>query len=135
MFCPNCGANIPDGTAFCPNCGGATNQAAPQGQPMMYQQPAPVVGVPGAGAALAFGITALAVAWIPYIDILSIVFGILAIVKANQANRIAHTGKATTGKILGIIGLVCGAIMFFVYLYVLIWAVDTVNTYNYYRYW
>lgn len=41
MFCPNCGANVPDGTTFCPNCGTAltpiTDAPAPE-QPA-YQQP------------------------------------------------------------------------------------------------
>ena len=39
MFCPNCGAQIPDGTKFCTSCGAsleATQQ--PQQQPQ-YQQP------------------------------------------------------------------------------------------------
>ena len=42
MFCPKCGAQLPDGTTFCTNCGAALSQqeapqqAAPQ---QTYQQP------------------------------------------------------------------------------------------------
>lgn len=41
MFCPHCGAQLPDGSAFCGNCGsplGAANAAA---QPPAPSQPAP----------------------------------------------------------------------------------------------
>ena len=34
MFCPNCGTQIPDGSAFCPNCGAKLGAAQPQ-----YQAP------------------------------------------------------------------------------------------------
>ncbi len=42
MFCPECGANLPEGTVFCSECGasvGTVQPAAPQ-QPV-YQQPVP----------------------------------------------------------------------------------------------
>lgn len=40
MFCPNCGHNLPEGTAFCSNCGATLNtqQEAPVQQPL-YQTP------------------------------------------------------------------------------------------------
>lgn len=39
MFCPNCGAQIPDDSAFCENCGVRLGGAAPQPQQPAYQQP------------------------------------------------------------------------------------------------
>lgn len=45
MLCPNCGKEVPEGTAFCTQCGtpvgGAaqTQQSAPQGQPVYQQAP------------------------------------------------------------------------------------------------
>ena len=51
MFCPNCGAQVEDGTAFCSNCGAKIEAAQPQnvvqpesqvqpGEDNFYQQPA-----------------------------------------------------------------------------------------------
>ena len=40
MFCPNCGTQLADNTAFCTNCGTATNNQAPQ-QPVV-EQPTPL---------------------------------------------------------------------------------------------
>ena len=42
MFCPHCGAQLPDGTAFCTSCGKPTAQQAPDQQAFQqqpYQQP------------------------------------------------------------------------------------------------
>lgn len=38
MFCPNCGANIPEGSKFCSNCGYAVEGEAPSGT---YGAPVP----------------------------------------------------------------------------------------------
>ena len=47
MFCPHCGAQLPDGLAFCGNCGSPLN-AAPQANPnpMPEQPPVPPVQPP-----------------------------------------------------------------------------------------
>lgn len=48
MFCPKCGAQCPDGSAFCGNCGEvftAQSQPINQGQPMQYGAP-PAYGQP-----------------------------------------------------------------------------------------
>ena len=39
MFCPNCGANQPDGSGFCGNCGTPLNSEPPVYQPPAYQSP------------------------------------------------------------------------------------------------
>ncbi|MBR0311016.1 MAG: zinc-ribbon domain-containing protein, partial [Oscillospiraceae bacterium] len=39
MFCPNCGTQLPDDSAFCENCGVRLGGAAPQPQQPAYQQP------------------------------------------------------------------------------------------------
>ena len=39
MFCPNCGTQVSDGSAFCGNCGVRLGGAAPQPQQPAYQQP------------------------------------------------------------------------------------------------
>ncbi len=41
MFCKNCGAQIPDGSAFCGNCGTSMNEPVSQPNPQPVSQPAP----------------------------------------------------------------------------------------------
>ena len=50
MFCPKCGAQVPDGTKFCPSCGAALNAAAPASGPTPNPGPvsSPVTPVIGA---------------------------------------------------------------------------------------
>jgi len=72
MFCPNCGSQIPDGSAFCPNCGtrlGTTQQpqyGAPQqpqyGAPQSAQPPKKKSGVMIVIACVAV-LAVLGVAW------------------------------------------------------------------------
>ena len=47
-FCPNCGANLPDGTAQCPQCGAAMNAQQPQQNtvPQTNYQKTPPQGQP-----------------------------------------------------------------------------------------
>ncbi len=39
MFCPNCGANLPDGLNFCTSCGSQMSAPSAQPAPESYQQP------------------------------------------------------------------------------------------------
>ncbi len=39
MFCSNCGAQLPDGSAFCSKCGSPVARANPQSSAQSYQQP------------------------------------------------------------------------------------------------
>ena len=45
MFCPKCGANIPEGTRFCPVCGAGIAAEAPQAD-QTYQQAQPLYQQP-----------------------------------------------------------------------------------------
>ena len=44
MFCPNCGANIQDGSKFCSACGHALQSSASAQRPAPAQPPPPVTG-------------------------------------------------------------------------------------------
>ena len=85
------------------------------GQPAQYgasYNPAPdPVANSYAGRALGFGITSLCCCWLPFFfSIIGIVFGAMAIKQSSNYARVASTGsgRAKTGRILGIIGLGIG---------------------------
>jgi hypothetical protein len=102
MPCPHCGQMISLGTPFCAFCRGITS---PDG---LYH--GPLTNAPGAVASLVFGIIGLFVC--------GIIFGPIAISKANQAKRdIAANptygggGLATAGLVMGIIDIVAWAFL------------------------
>jgi hypothetical protein len=101
MYCPNCRTVIAIGSDLCPLCRAVTS---PDG---IYHGPR--FNAPGAAAALTFGIIGL--------FICGVIFGPLAISKANSAKRmmaqdptLTGGGMATAGLVLGIIDLVFWAI-------------------------
>lgn len=111
MICPNCGNQNADGTTFCTNCGSNLN-AAPNyyQQPAQnnYQQPtqAPMsVENPAAGKALALGIIALCLCWLP---IASIILGIFALKAGKEA--IAYSNQGYNKRPMGIIAKVFGIV-------------------------
>ncbi|MBP3300300.1 MAG: zinc-ribbon domain-containing protein [Clostridia bacterium] len=131
MFCPNCGNQIADGSAFCPACGKATNvivQATPV-QPVQYGYVKPKVPGRGLGiAGMVLGIIGLVYCFAAlslaanfaenttfYGNIPSIVFSpfivysvfpILAVSLAGAGRYKGYkTGVSASGVIMGIIGL------------------------------
>jgi hypothetical protein len=103
--CPNCRVPIMAGTQVCPSCRAITS---PDG---IYHGPR--VNAPGAVAALVFGILGF--------FICGIIFGIVAISKANAAKRMIESdptygggGLATAGMIMGVIDLIAWAILLLV---------------------
>lgn len=121
MICNNCGAQLPDGTAFCTTCG-APQSGTPQGgmqqggaQPMQMgygQQPMygmPVVQKPSSGLAIAslvLGIVGLLFSCcIPYLPFLCSLAGcILGII--SLAKKMGGKGMAIAGLICSIIALI-----------------------------
>ena len=105
MFCPNCGANAPEGSANCPNCGTSFGNAA------ATTTPAVNAGTNMSGEKDQRNI-ALAI-------ILSIVTcGIYAlywfVVLTDDTNRIAGESEATSGVIALLLTLVtCGIYGFY----------------------
>ena len=132
MFCPNCGNQIADGSAFCPACGKATNvtiQAVPV-QPVQYAYVKPKVPGRGLGiAGMVLGIIGLfyclgafsvaesiaegsffngdyaSAVFAPFIVYFA--FPILAVSLAGAGRHKGYkTGVSASGVIMGIIGLV-----------------------------
>lgn len=119
MVCPNCGAQIPQGTSFCQLCGTSVQNAQPQYQ-SQYQYPtypnqygAPPVKdpeVPGKGqgvASMILGIISLVSFCsfsVPIIcAIISIVLGCVSKSKAKAAGM--KNGMATAGIVMSVICL------------------------------
>lgn len=138
MFCPNCGAQNPDNTAFCANCGtNFAQSAAPvYGQPAapVYGQPAaPVYGqpaypvapatVPGKGlgiASMVLGIIALVLfctSWFAVAcAVVGVVLGGVGLKKAKDAGM--KNGMAVAG-------IVCSVIALAIDIIIIIWAYST----------
>jgi len=109
MFCPKCGAQIPDDSEFCSKCGAAlkvTQQAGVQPQtPQASSQT--VVSSPKktSGTAIASLVLGLVGIFFGLItSILAIIFGGVAISQINKSEgQIGGHGMAVAGLVLGII--------------------------------
>ena len=122
MFCPNCGTQNADGTAFCAGCGSNLSaQQAPVQQPVYqqpaYQQPAyqqPVyrqpASVPGKGlgvTGMVLGIVALVLFCYAYISIPCAIIGAalsgVSMKKAQEAGM--KNGLAVAGLVCSVVAL------------------------------
>lgn len=136
MYCDKCGSFLEEGVKFCPNCGAqvaapavvkeavvAEEPAQPvyeQPEAPVYEQPVyqqPVVQANPAVEAqstpiLIFGIIGIALAVIPYINFLGIIFSAIAKSKVKKylADGGVLTGKAKVGNILATVGLILGIV-------------------------
>jgi Domain of unknown function (DUF4190)/zinc-ribbon domain len=128
MFCSNCGANVPDTSAFCPQCGKSAAPApsaqtaepsAPQtpaqAAPPAPTSPSPVVygqSVPQGYAALPQSDSTAMVSLILgvlSIFAFSILTGIPAIILGNNARKnIRNSGGRLTGDGLAVVGIILG---------------------------
>ena len=139
-FCPNCGANVPDGTAFCSNCGSAMNAGQPQqgydqsyGQQPQYQQPQyqqpqyqqpqyqqpyqpmyqqPQIQPYSTGGLVAWSVITLLLCTIPGIVALVQTLGInKATTEAEQQQKIKNAKIwCTVGTILGVLAVIFSVI-------------------------
>ncbi|MBR3416331.1 MAG: zinc ribbon domain-containing protein [Clostridia bacterium] len=108
MFCNNCGANIPDGSAFCQNCGAPVASVSSAPDPYRVT---PAVGPyaktvdprerEASKSVLTFGIIALAFTCTFWLSFVGIIFAFIARskVKAYESEFGPATGKTKVGKI------------------------------------
>ena len=112
MECPYCAKIIREGVARCVYCRQSIRTAGGPGARGRGARGRGAGPAPGASAALVMGIVSLVFC--------GIIFGPLAIAKANEAKRaiarnpdLTGEGQATAGMVCGIIGLVLSVLWFF----------------------
>jgi len=115
MFCPQCGAENPQGASTCASCGQSLQEVAPQAQPRGYAAVQPTSSM--ALVSLFLGI----LGWValPLIgSILAVIFGHAAIREIDRSgDQLSGRGMAQIGLILGYAALglqVLGVVLFFV---------------------
>lgn len=133
QFCPQCGQQLPDGTAFCPVCGKPVPFSAGM-LPPVYSTPSPAA--PGSGMAmtsLVLGICSilsplLLLTELSLFGFLSIplgiagcVFGVMAKKEIRYQNPNGKTALATSGTICSIIGLCMGGIFLITIVALVMW--------------
>lgn len=126
MYCAKCGQEMKDTDRFCPACGTDAYMTGQEEEQKQEQEPSytptPVYevqeeqpsGSGGAVGALVCGIISLVLSNIPFACFGGIVLGIIAIIKGAKARKYGpqnKKGMATTGYVLGIIGLIISIIM------------------------
>ena len=114
MYCNNCGAPNLDESAFCNKCG---NRLVPQqSMPQQFQGTAPTRKTNGlAIAALVLGIAS----FLPPFAICSIPAIILGVIALNQIKK----EPAVEGKGMAMAGLICGSIVLFLWICLIIFGI------------
>jgi len=115
MYCNNCGAQNSDGSSFCSKCGNRLSQAT------SVPQQTQVTAVPArktnglAIAALVLGIAS----FLPPFAICSIPAIILGAIALNQIKK----EPAIEGKGMALAGLICGSIVLFLWICLIIFGI------------
>ena len=103
MLCPNCGTENAEGSTICQSCSASLTSPAPQPLAQATVRPAPTSGL--AIASLIFGILGLTL--LPTLgSVVAVILGYMAKSEINSsAGQLEGSGLATTGLVLGYIGL------------------------------
>jgi hypothetical protein len=164
MFCPNCGANVPNGNAFCPNCGANVQQQQQQQQAYQqpyqqpyqqqpyqqqpYQQPyqapnfgyrPPMAELPGKGLAITgmvLGIISLVTFCVWYLCLAcGITAIILSAIAINKAKAVGmKSPMALAGLICSCIGIALMIILYLIVIIAIATNADWIYKYYYYYY-
>ena len=138
MFCKNCGHPMSEDARFCSNCGYDNKPVQPDVEeqkpveevfietPIEEPKPDPIaerVKGDAAGGVLKLGILGVVFGIaVPYLNILGIIFSIIAKNKAAEFMRVFRVddGRVRVGKILSTIGLIGGIAMTAIYFFAII---------------
>lgn len=108
MFCPHCGSQIADGSAFCPSCGANLNASTPSPNPA--SDPAPSGEFKDYQT---FSIIITVVSFLCCGGWIGVIFGVLGIVFSSQAKAAFNSGnmtealsKSKNARLMCILGLV-----------------------------
>lgn len=153
-FCPQCGANVPDGTPVCPQCGLQLTtqqpqyqqpqqsvppvQQAPQGTPYQqvpqegYQMPpqAPYgapMGTPPSGQTNT-GMLVWSIITIFFCTILGVIALIMTVTAKNELTGEGEQKKLKTAKTLNLIGTIGGGLFVVIYVIFIIAMVAAGNS-------
>lgn len=105
MYCPNCGAEIPDGNAVCPKCGVPTTIQNAAATAMTTQN------TYNGSSGFVCGLLGFLLDWVPIAGLVLSIIGVSQSSKSlrahkNNAQIKSSKGLSTAGLILGIIGLI-----------------------------
>ena len=108
MFCPHCGSQIADGSAFCPSCGANLNASTPSPNPA--PNPAPSGEYKDYQT---FSIIISVVSFLCCGGWIGVIFGVLGIVFSSQAKAAFNSGnmtealsKSKNARLMCILGMV-----------------------------
>ena len=117
MYCAKCGKEMDDSAKFCPACGAdaSGDASSVQADPAPSYSSSNSVAAEetqssGSGVgAMVCGIIGLIFCWIPFVNIIGLILGIIAIVLGSSGRKTlppSKRGMATAGFVLGIISLI-----------------------------
>ena len=108
MFCPHCGSQIADGSAFCPSCGANLNASTPSPNPA--SDPAPSGEYKDDQT---FSIIITVVSFLCCGGWIGVIFGVLGIVFSSQAKTAYASGdmqqaltRSKNARLMCILGMV-----------------------------
>ena len=155
-FCPQCGANVPDGTPICPQCGiqlTAQQPQQPQYQQPQYQQQAPQqpyqqvpqggyqmppqspygmpLSAPASGQTNT-GMMVWSIITILFCTVLGVISLIMTITAKNEMTAEGEQKKLKTAKILNLIGTIGGGLFVLIYVVIIIVGIAAGTSLNYY---
>ncbi|MBU0493095.1 MAG: DUF4190 domain-containing protein [Chloroflexi bacterium] len=125
MFCPNCGATVPEGAAECESCGTRLAPVPAIEAPVAVPAPAPAYAGPAVETSgLAIASMILGVVSLVAGGGMLLIPGVIALVLGYMARtQIRESGGAVKGDELALVGMITGGISLTLGLFACVWVV------------
>ena len=119
MFCPNCGAELPEGTLVCLKCGVPTSPQNNVSATTQSQRAPKSVG------GFICGLLGFLFDWMPIVGLVLSIIGVVMCSRGQKEVRknpaaYSNSGLLTAGMVLGIIGIVASSIVLII---TIVWGV------------